>query len=540
MTKVRHVAQLDNLLFRTGRKVNYSGKVDYCQVALVDHNSLGDPDGLIVFNRGDEPSDDNKYQLDRDDFKVCSQIEYMLNYGGGQPKSKWNRINQTGGLLDENILSEMDLKGYQGKSTVHFTIHCDMGEELTYLTEEGEIKQSTPEEYLISEVYDAIEEKAPVVKRVVKKPAQVKKEPKIKAKPVGKDKIKKVLFPESEEDSESEVEPEDQVEPAVVQDEIESFVVLPPTPKAASVASKYGMVTTELRLARHEALFNKELLAGKWKGMSIEVRADKLYRLESKRGRYENNRTVFQIWFFGNIGEDPIAYFSPLEKVPTSEVQNIPNGKWTTSVNPTKWILTMNDLSECLSELTSIAHEYYRYDVYMAIAAIAKKAHSMYDMDLAMAGVNAYRDLYAGALGAIVDGAVDGHTGDQLMQIALGEVHPSSKAYSDTICDRLQRVNAGSQWGKSSLSGGGSMKPNDRSKGGNGKNDKEDDKKKGMSEAQKDLVPEVNGRKVCLAFMSVRDCKRKDCLFLHDISKEVPEGLRNYFRKRFGASKPKQ
>ena len=49
----------------------------------------------------------------------------------------------------------------------------------------------------------------------------------------------------------------------------------------------------------------------------------------------------------------------------------------------------------------------------------------------------------------------------------------------------------------------------------------------------------VDERKVCLAFMSVKDCKRPECLFLHDTSQDVPGGLRNYFRKRFGAAKGK-
>jgi hypothetical protein len=101
-------------------------------------------------------------------------------------------------------------------------------------------------------------------------------------------------------------------------------------------------------------------------------------------------------------------------------------------------------------------------------------------------------------------------------------------------------VNAGAQWGKS---GGGKKGEgkigNGKGSGGKVGDGKGGEDKKGMSEAQKDLVPSVDGRKVCLAFMSVKSCKRDDCLFLHDTSKEVPDGLRNYFRKRFGAVKPK-
>ena len=540
VTKSRHEAHLDNLVFRTGRKVNYVGKIQYCQIVDTDSNVHGEPEGLIAINRGDEPELVNRYHVDSVDFKVCTLLEYILDYGSGEGKSKMKKVCQTGSLLDENILNETDLIGYQGKSKVNFTVSCDMGEELTYLSEEGEWKQTTPEEYLDSQVYDLVEEKP---KPEIKKRAVKKEDIKVK---IPKEKIKKVLFTETEVNSESEAEdPEDTPE---VNDEIDSFTVTPSPPKVATVVgNKYGMLITGVRRERNSAIMNKSFSEGTWKNKTIEARAEKMYRMESKRGNYNNSRTAFQIWYFGNIGEDPLAYFMPYEKVPTTEVQSIPNGKWTISVEPEKWIKNMKQLSECIDVLCDIAHEYYRYDVYMAIAAIAKKAHTLNDMDLAMAGVNAYRDLYSGALAAIVDGAVDGFTGDVLLHIALGEVHPTSKAYSDIISDRLQRVSAGAQWGKtSSYSGGGGDggggKKSDAKKGDGNKGDGKSDgnKGKGMSDSQKDLVPSVDGRKVCLAFMSIRDCKRKDCLFLHDASPEVPEGLRNYFRKRFGAVKARQ
>ena len=538
VTKICHVAHLDNLLFRVGRKVDYEGKLQYCQIVDVDTNANGDPAGLVGINRGDEPTLENRYHVDVEDFKVCTMIEYMTNYGSGETKSKWKKVNQTGSLLAENLTSSTELKQYQGRSKVFCKIDCDMGEELPYLSEIGDYTQITPEEYLETEAYEPTVEEKPPVK--TKKGVTVKKESiTVKAKKV---KVKKELFLEQELDSESEDDDPDPDGPDIP-DEIEDFVISPVVAKAPTASNKYGLVVTDLRRERHQAIFNKSFMEGKWKLMSIEAKAEKMYRMESKRGRYNNTRTVFQIWFFGNIGEDPMAYFMPYEKVPLSEVQGIPNAKWTTSVEPTKWIRSMKQLSECLNILSEIAHEYYRYDVFMAIEAIAKKAHLMHDMDLAMAGVNAYRDLYEGALGAIVDGAVDGFKGDLLLRIALGEVHPSSKAYSDIISDRLLRVNAGAQWGKASSGTVGGGK-NYKGDGNGGKGDKGDkdksEKPKGMSDAQKELVPSVNGRKVCLAYMSIRDCKRKDCLFLHDASPEVPEGLRGYFRKRFGAPKPSQ
>ena len=449
----RHQAQLDNLLFRPGRKVNYDGKLEYCQIVDIDTNTIGELDGLIAINRGEDPTEENQYHVDVEDFKVCTMLEYMTNYGAGESKPKWKKVNQTGSLLSENLMTPTDLKQYQGKSKVNFVISCDMGQELTYLSELGEPKQISPEEYLNEEIFDTPEATPEEVKV---KPIMKKKkasEPKITVK-VKKEKVKKVLFTEEETNSESEDEDEPaENAPSTVVDEIDDFTFQTPEPKTASVSNKYGIVVTELRRGRHLAVMNSTYQEGKWKLMTIEAKADKMYRMESHRGRYGNNRTVFQIWFFGNIGEDPIAYFMPYEKVPLSEVQGIPNGKWTTSVEPVKWIRSMKQLSECLNVVSEIAHEYYRYDVFMAVKAIAKKAHLLSDLDLHMAGVNAYRDLYERALSAIVDAAVDGFTGGNLLEVALGQVHPTSKAYSDIISDRLQRVNAGSQWGKAQNSG---------------------------------------------------------------------------------------
>ena len=157
VTRERHSAHLDNLLYRHGRVVNYLGSLEYCQVIDLSTDTMGVPDGLFILLRGSDPGVENYASWDPEEFKVCSIIEYMTNYGGGQGKSKEKKVNQTGALLSENLLTSTDLKGYQGKSKVFFTINCDMGEELSYLTEIGEWEQTTPEEYLENEVF--IEEK---------------------------------------------------------------------------------------------------------------------------------------------------------------------------------------------------------------------------------------------------------------------------------------------------------------------------------------------------------------------------------------------
>ena len=554
ITKIRHDSQLEGLLFRPARYLNIVGELEYCQVVEVHLNDEGLPEGLTVMNRGDEPSQGDDHILNPDQLKICSMNEYMLDYGAGLGKKKELRVNRTGVEFVENIESMTDILTLRGKSSVFLQVTCDMGEEITYLTEVGEWKQTTPEEYFETEVYEAEdpeEEPAPIPTGKLKA-VKVKKEKKAKIKVAvpKKSKVTKTLFPEKDRDSESEDEDEDEDEDVLTG--IDNFVITPRVKKSASTSSKFDIQVNELRRERHEAIMNQDLLDGKFRGMTIEARADRLYRMESKRGQYLNSKTLFQIWFFGNIGEDPIAYFAPFERVPTSEVQGIPNEKWTTSTPPDKWVKTMKELSECLAVLADICHQYYRYDVYTAVEAIARKAYRMSDMNLAMAGVNAYRDLYCNALAAVVDGAVEGLTGEKLLETALGEVHPSSKSYSDIIVDRLQRVSAGAQWGKTTTPGTGNGGRGDGSRGGRGdgargdggrgdggkgEGGKGDKSKKAMTEAQKDLIPVINGRKVCLAFMSTRDCKRPECIFLHDASPEVPEGLRNFFRKRFGPAK---
>ena len=546
VSESRHKAQLDQLRYRAGRIISDEGLVQYVQVTETYGINPDEPTDLIVVLRGEDPDVDS-FEITPSELTRCSMVEYVLNYGGGEPLSSLSKINKSGCLLEERITCETDLIRQRSNSKSYYTITCDMGQELTFLNQHGENEQTTPEEYMVSEVFDDVPlepeaEKKPVAKIKVKQPI-VKKETKSKIKvkvpKVPKTK-KKISFVEADMNSESELDDEIDDDDA---DQVEPFVVVDPPSSSSSVNNKYSMQVNELGLQRHNALFNDQLLNGKWKSMSIEARAERLIRMESKRGKYETTKTAFLIWFFGNFGTDPIAYLLPYAKVPTSEKQCIPNGKWTTSVNPARWIMSMKDLSQCLDVLTGIARLYFKPDVYIAIEAISQKAYDWHDMDLAMAGVNAYRDLFQGALGAIVDGAVDGLKGNELLECGLHEVHPASKAYSEIICDRLQRVTAGSQWGPSQArAGGGRGGGGDKDRGG-GKKDAENTKSDPekptkppltMSEEQKNLVPKIGDRKVCLANMSARGCITNDCHFLHDGTAVVPQGLKNYFRKRFG------
>ena len=111
-------------------------------------------------------------------------------------------------------------------------------------------------------------------------------------------------------------------------------------------------------------------------------------------------------------------------------------------------------------------------------------------------------------------------------------------------------MTAGAQWGTTQPRagggrGGGGDGNGNGGKGGSGTKSttntgKVDEEKSSkppltMSDEQKLLVPMVGDRKVCLANMSARGCLHKGvCPFLHEDTAEVPNGLKNYFKKRFG------
>ena len=192
VTRENHEKHLENLMYRHGRILNYVGLIEYVQVIGISTDLTGSPDGLIVLKRGDLPSEDNRMNLDENELKVCSILEYITDYGSGFGKTKQKKVNQTGALLTENILTSTDFIGYQGKSKVNFTIDCDMGEELTYLTEVGEWKQITPEEYMLNEVF-GLEEKEPVKVAPVKPKTREVKKKEIFVKPGKTIKLKKAL-----------------------------------------------------------------------------------------------------------------------------------------------------------------------------------------------------------------------------------------------------------------------------------------------------------------------------------------------------------
>ena len=168
VSEERHKAQLDHLRYRAGRIIDNDGLVQYVQVTDFQCDSEDVPEDLIVVRRGEDP-DTESFAVELSEFTRCSLVEYVLNYGGGEPQSSVLKINKTGCLLEERITCETDLIRQRGKSKSYFTIICDMGQELTFLNEVGENEQTTSEEFMTNEIY---EETLPVIE---KKPTKIKK-----------------------------------------------------------------------------------------------------------------------------------------------------------------------------------------------------------------------------------------------------------------------------------------------------------------------------------------------------------------------------
>ena len=193
--------------------------------------------------------------------------------------------------------------------------------------------------------------------------------------------------------------------------------------------------------------------------------------------------------------------------------------------------------------MNEMAHIYLRPDVANTVTIIYKKVNYWCDSNFPVHAVNAYRDLFCGALANVVNAAVDGDTGETLSKVARDECSPNSDVYITTITNRQNRVDDGRSW----LIANARQPPSNKSDNGNGNlngnssSSSEKAKspvKRGMPDAQKALVPIVDGRSICLANLSVRGCKRPDnCKYSHETSKPVPLALETFFKNRFGAKK---
>ena len=574
VTKARHFADMDNILYRFGRVIDADmGDIINVQVVALDYDRLGVPRGILVCPRGSS-GQEHWLQSNPWQFKASSKLEYFLDFGSGELKNRLANITRWGIAMTKRVGSVQDITSLLGTTKAHPKISIEFAIEVQHLDSDGESQAISAEDFLNTEIFgnahpDPVQVPIPTVKAAAKRVTRKKDAPKTKAAaPVvpaavarmNVAPIEKTLFPlgsESEDDqddldydptatggdppdgSSSDGEESDD-------DLVDGFKIVPPpvsrTAFKRAHESKYGVRMTEYQLERHNAIFKPTLYRGKWPTLSIEARADRVLRDEGKRGVYEATKTAVQSFLQGNMGSDPIAYYMPFDKVPLSEKQSLPMEKWTVTVEPRQWVLTMKDLDGCFYVMNEMAGIYLRSDVANAVTVVYKKVNYWQDTDFPIQAVNAYRDLYCGALAAIVDAAVDGDSGFALSQAARDECSPNSEVYITTITNRQNRVDNGRSWCLQGNHTNGNN--NGKSSGNQARNDgssdtnKGGDKGKGLTEAQKALVPTINGRSICLANLSVRGCKRGDgCTYLHDSTKDVPPSLASYFKKRFGPKK---
>ena len=472
ITHARHFAGLDNLLFRYGRVLEPDlDEIINVQVVALDTDPLGSPRGLLVCPRGQI---DKPYwiQVGIWQFQIASKLEFFLDFGVGESKARHSSITRWGIAMNKRVGKTQDIHSLIGTQKTHPNVMIDFTEEVPHLDCNGEFLHISAEDYLNTEVFGAIEA-APVVTtkgttRASKKGTKASKKskaPKIKAAqrplPAKKSKAKKVkpvpvkkkLFPKqgiNEPDSESDVDSDSDFKAPVdvfssddpssssdeessSDDDIDNFKVAP-SPSGVSrhrssnnrsADNKYLVRMTDYQLERHDAIFDPNLFRGKWPSLSIEARADRVYHAERKRGVYEVTKTAVQSFLQGNMGSDPISYYMPYEKVPLSEKQCLPMEKWTVTVAPRKWAKTMKDLDGCFYVVNEMAHIYLRTDVANAVTVIYKKVNYWTDTNFPVHAVNAYRDLYCGALSGIVDAAVDGDTGMLSPMWLVNNVHPT-------------------------------------------------------------------------------------------------------------------
>ena len=570
-TYLRHEANMDHLLFRFGRLVDPDlDEILYVQVVALDVDDDGNPESLLVCRRGCRGRD-SWFNVPPDAFTIASKIEYILDFGVGEPEARHSSITRWGIQLKDRVGKVQDIDSLLGHQKSHPKVSIDFLEMLTFLSTTNEPLTICPEDYLNTYVFGDPPTAPTIVvktgkatktsKPKIKVARSSKKKPSVEKKAAPAAKIKKTLFstpaPSTKVNSESEVEsdhdseykiganndPSDSSDPdSSDEDVVDKFKIKAAPARRKSKGNsenKYGIRMTEYQEERCNAIFKPTLFRGKWPTLSIEARADRLHGAERKRGVYEVTKTAIQSFMQGNMGIDTISYYMPYDKVPLSEKQSLPMEKWTTTVAPRKWVRTMKELDSCFYVMNEMCSLYLRLDVAAAVTVVYKRVNYFADTNFPVHAVNAYRDLYCGALSGIVDSAVDGLKGDKISDRAREDCSPNSEAYITTITNRQHRVDDGRSWGITPGKPSGNRNSNVGSlDDGNDTSAAKNPKGGGMTEVQKSQVPIVNGRSICLANLSLRGCKRADaCTYLHDESQGVPHVLDPYFKKRFGAKK---
>jgi hypothetical protein len=533
ITKAQYDTKLDGLIYRFGRTFDSAKKILYIQATGVEElDGEGIPTNLEVRPRGAE--DDSKdFGMTPDIFETVSQLEYILGYGEGEPKSRDYNVRRWGLEILGNVGIARDAESLLPRSDKAPKFTIDMNKSIEFLWPNGDTKTVIPEEYLVEEVYtldpleasetddEPLELRPAIKKKAASKKTKSKPKKKVKAKAKVKVK-KKISFDVEDSNSESDTGAEDDDD-----DDIGNFTVNAPR-VPTSVYNKHGINMSSQQYVQHQSVFNPSLCNGKWFDMTIEGRADTILREEGYRGVYPVTRTSTLIILCANFGVAPMSYFLPLDKVPTSAKQTLPSTSWKTNSEPVKWVETSRELVETIKVICGIANIYFRQDIAEAYNSLYVKALFWADVEMEPVGVIAYRDLYDSAMATVINAAITGVAGSQLSLLMEQHIVPGSTAYTTIISNRLTIIDGGRAWKM------GTKKDGDRKKDDQGKLEK---KKKALSDVEKAAVPMVDGRRVCLAFLSAKGCNRADSCPFNHADANLPAILEPYFKRRFGKRK---
>ena len=147
ITAARHAADMDNLLYRHGRLLDHDiDELFYGQVVELEFDSLGTPNGLFICPRGTQGKE-NWIQTNPWEFRSCSQLEYLLNYGAGEKESRHNLVTRWGLAINARVGKAKDLKTLIGSQKGRPSVLIDFKETVSFLSEDGDEKNISTDDY---------------------------------------------------------------------------------------------------------------------------------------------------------------------------------------------------------------------------------------------------------------------------------------------------------------------------------------------------------------------------------------------------------
>ena len=151
ITAARHAADMDNLLYRHGRLLDCDlDELYYGQVTQINFDNDGTPNGMMVCPRGLEGKE-HWFRSNPWEFRLCSQLEFLLNYGVGEKESRHNLISRWGLAISNRAGKAKDLKTLIGTQKNRPVLKIDFKDKVTVLSEDGDTKVISTDDYLAHE-----------------------------------------------------------------------------------------------------------------------------------------------------------------------------------------------------------------------------------------------------------------------------------------------------------------------------------------------------------------------------------------------------